>query len=91
VLSARTLRYAAALILLLAVPIAVRGTLDAALVGAMGPDGGFPWWLPEFGTVGQTVTAYGLLASLMTYLVTPLFVFALGYRFGRDRAPGSTR
>ncbi|MFC6939389.1 hypothetical protein ACFQE8_05345 [Salinirubellus sp. GCM10025818] len=89
-LSTRTLRYAAALTVLLAVPIVVRGTIDAVVVGTIGTDGGSPWWLPRFGTVGRTVATYGLLVSLVTYLVTPLLVFALGYRFGRDRAPGST-
>lgn len=75
---------------LLVVPLAVRGGLDAIGMDAMGS----PWWLPEFGTVGRTVATYGLLVSLMAYLVTSLLPFAPGYRFyrsGRDRASGTTR
>lgn len=88
--STRSLRYAAALVALLVVPLVLRGVLDSLVVGAIGPGGGFPWWLPQFGTVGQTVAAYGLLVSLVTYLVTPLALFALGYRFGRRRGTGPT-
>lgn len=51
----------------------VRGAVDA----------GFPAWLPTFGTVGQTVVAYGWLVDAYTYVLVPAAAFWLGMQYVR--------
>lgn len=69
------------------VPILLGAALEVAFSGLSTGTGSLPAWLPTVGTVGQTVAAYTLAVSVLTYLVVPAAVFALGYRYGRERSP----
>ena len=51
----------------------------------VGSPSGYPVWLPHFGTVGQTVYAYSVLAAVISYLIVPILIFSLGYYYGKHR------
>lgn len=44
---------------------------------------GLPWWVPTFGTIGETMLTYSLLASILSFVILPIAVFTLGYHSGR--------
>lgn len=83
--------HAAGVALLVAVPLVLRWSFEMAVETVTEGAGGFPWWLPEFGSIGRTVVTYSLALSVLSYLVVPTLVFALGYRYGitrTDATPG---
>ena len=43
---------------------------------------GVPAWLPQFGTVGQTVLLYSLLSNVLSYVALPATLFWVGYAYG---------
>lgn len=81
--------HAAGVVLLVAVPIGLRWALGTAVDSVTVGSGGFPWWLPAFGSIGQTVVTYSLAISVLSYLVVPALIFALGYHYGVSQAEGS--
>ena len=73
----------AGLALLVVGGYALRTLVRAVVVSEIERTGALPWWLPEFGTAGETVVTYLLFVSLISYVVVPLLAFALGYRSGK--------
>lgn len=61
----------------------LRAAIRELVVRGIERSGTLPWWLPEFGTNGETVIAYLLFASLISYVAVPFLAFALGYRSGK--------
>lgn len=60
----------------------VESTLDRVVDGA----GGFPPWLPRFGTLGETFTYYLLLFDFLKFVVLPVALVWVGYAYGRYRS-----
>ena len=46
----------------------------------------FPVWLPQFGTIGQTVLYYSLLLRFLELILIPVALMWLAYAFGRYTA-----
>ena len=83
--------HAVGVALVVAVPFVLRWAFEMTVHRVTEGTGGFPWWLPEFGSVGRTVVTYSLAISVLSYLVVPTLVFALGYHYGvarTDASPG---
>ncbi|MCU4799404.1 hypothetical protein OB920_03330 [Halobacteria archaeon HArc-gm2] len=75
-----------ALVLTLLVATVVVGNraLWKSLDGVGGGQGAvFPFWLPQFGSLGRTVTFYAMVFDFATYVVIPGTLFWLGYALGR--------
>jgi len=49
--------------------------------------GEFPVWLPQFGSIGQTVVAYATVFDVLTFVVLPVVLVWIGYALGRRSAP----
>lgn len=45
-----------------------------------------PWWLPQFGTIGETVVVYSIALDLIAFVLTARSLPWLGYAYGRHRA-----
>lgn len=45
-----------------------------------------PWWLPQLGSVGETVAYYLLLVDAVKFVVVPAALLWLGYAYGYHRA-----
>lgn len=65
------------------VGIAIALDLLLAVVTA-NPDAALPL-LPELGSIGATINLFSMLVWAMTFIVAPVLIFAIGYRFGVTR------
>lgn len=72
----------------LLIAIAVGEWVLAAAFADVGA-GRLPAWLPQFGSVGETVVLYIRLVDVLTYVGVPATLVWLGYAFGRDGATGA--
>lgn len=80
-------RPAVATVLLLTVILLGDQVLAVAFADIGGS--GLPGWLPQFGTVGQTVTYYRLSIDALTFIALPVSLLCLAYTYGRHRATDS--
>lgn len=86
--SRSTISHTSGVVVVLAVTIALHVLLDTITNGVV-QMGQFPWWLPQLGTVAETVYAYSLFVAFVTYVVTPVLIFGLGYRYGKSQTAAS--
>jgi predicted permease len=84
------LGHALALVALLSVPHLLSAALGAAL-RTWETTGHSPWWFPELWSVGATAARYAQVVDLVSSVVVPLSVFALGVRLGRSLRAGEAR
>ena len=90
--SRSTVRYTGGVILAIAIPVLLSLFFSQIIEGVLQGSGEFPWWVVQFGTIGETVAAYSLFLSALSSLVVPLLTFYLGYRYGtRHTNPSSNR
>lgn len=83
-----TTRYAGAVALAIVIPMLLGILLDSAIEGVIHGGDGFPWWMVEFGTLGQTILVYSTLLRVLSSVAVPVLTFYLGYRYGtRRRSP----
>lgn len=78
--------------LLLVALLAVVLTAELALTTAFDgfEDGaGFPAWLPQLGSVGETVVFYLLALDLLKFVAIPATLVWFGYAYGRYSATDS--
>lgn len=61
--------------------------LGMAFSGLREGSAAIPWWLPELGTLGETVLVYLLLVDVLKYLAVPIALLWVGYAYGRHRSP----
>jgi hypothetical protein len=59
-------------------------TLDRVIDGR----GGFPLWLPHFGTLGKTYTYYLLFFDFLRFVALPAALMWVAYAYGRYRSAG---
>lgn len=71
------------LLVLVAASILVQFSLGVGLSSIVAV--GLPWWAPEFGSLGDTVFVYSVSSDVFSYVVIPVLVFVLGYKYGKDR------
>lgn len=45
----------------------------------------FPYWLPQFGSVGETAVVYFMLFDFLKFVAAPVALVWLGYALGRRR------
>lgn len=79
-------RPAAALAITVAVILLGDRLLSTAFDGLREGSGDLPGWLPQFGSVGETVVFYATLSDVLTFVVLPAILVWLGYAYGRSRA-----
>lgn len=79
-------RPVAVLVTLLALVVGGEVLLKLAFSGLRDGSGGVPWWLPQLGSVGETVVVYLLIMDVITFILVPTALLWLGYTYGRHRA-----
>ena len=47
---------------------------------------GFPVWLPELGSIGETIVFYSTLFDVLKFVAIPAVLLWLGYQYGRYSA-----
>ncbi|WP_255195360.1 hypothetical protein [Halorarius litoreus] len=76
--------------------IALVGLLTMILIGerllTMAVDGvrqgssGFPVWLPELGSIGETIVFYSMLFDVLKFIAIPAVLMWFAYQYGRYSA-----
>jgi len=79
-----------ALVALLSVPHLLSAVLGAAF-RTWEATGRWPWWFPELWSVGATVTRYAQAIEVVSSLLVPLGVFALGLHLGQSLREADAR
>ena len=74
------------LLCLLAMVLIGERLLTIAVAGVRVGPSGFPWWLPELGSIGETVVFYGTLFNFLKFIVIPALLLWLAYQYGRHSA-----
>lgn len=77
----RRYRYLLGVVALVLVAVLVR--IGAGIAVSEIVSRGGSTWLPQFGSVGRTVSGYLLTAQAFVVLVVPAVAFWLGYRHAR--------
>ena len=80
-----TVRYAGAIVLAIAIPVLLRLLFDLVITSVIHRDGAFPWWMIQFGTIGETIYVYSTLLWVLSSIGVPVLMFYLGYRYGTRR------
>lgn len=87
-ISRPTSRYTGAVVLAIVIPILLHALFDSAFNSVLQGDGAFPWWIIQFGTIGETVYVYSTILWALSSIVVPVLTFYLGYRYGtRQTSP----
>ena len=60
--------------------------LTVAFAGVRQGSSGFPVWLPELGSIGQTIVFYSMLFDILKFIVLPAVLPWLAYQYGRFSA-----
>ena len=60
--------------------------LTTVIEGVLEGSSAFPVWLPQFGTIGQTVLYYSLLLKFLQLILIPAALMWLAYTYGRYTA-----
>jgi uncharacterized membrane protein YhdT len=60
--------------------------LTVAFAGVRQGSSGFPVWLPELGSIGQTIVFYSMLFDILKFIVLPAVLLWLAYQYGRFSA-----
>lgn len=68
---------------LLAVVLVGERIVETAIDRVVDGTGGFPLWLPQLGTVGETVTYYLLFFDFLKFVGVPLALMWIAYASGR--------
>ncbi|MFC6964936.1 hypothetical protein [Halocatena marina] len=82
--SRSTIGHLSGVVLVLLVPIALGVVLDG-IVTDLHQMGQFPWWVVQFGTPGETITIYAQMVAIVSNILVPLLIFALGYHYGKTQ------
>ena len=81
-LSRPTARYTGAIVLAIAIPVLLRLLFTSVLHNVIRGNGTFPWWMIQFGTLGETIYVYSTLFWALMSIGVPVLTFYLGYRYG---------
>jgi uncharacterized membrane protein YhdT len=57
--------------------------LTMAVAGVSQGSSGFPVWVPELGSIGETIVFYGILFDVLKFIVLPVVLLWLAYQYGR--------
>lgn len=76
-------RPAIVLVGLLAAVLVGEWLLTIAVADIRSGASSFPVWLPEFGSIGETLVVYGLLFDFLKFVVIPAVLLWLAYQYGR--------
>lgn len=57
-----------------------------AVAGVRQEPSGFPVWLPELGSIGETIVFYSMLFDILKFVVLPAILLWLAYQYGRFSA-----
>lgn len=60
--------------------------LTMAVAGVRQGSSGFPVWLPELGSIGETIVLYSVLFDVLKFVVLPAGLLWIAYRYGRFSA-----
>lgn len=60
--------------------------LTVAVAGVRQGTSGFPVWLPELGSIGETLVFYSMLFDVLKFIVLPTVLLWLAYQYGRVSA-----
>ncbi|MFC7132685.1 MULTISPECIES: hypothetical protein [Salinibaculum] len=60
--------------------------LTMAVAGVRQGSSGFPVWLPELGSIGETIVFYSMLFDMLKFIVLPAGFLWLAYQYGRFSA-----
>lgn len=60
--------------------------LTIAVAGVRSGASGFPVWLPELGSVGETIVLYSMLFDVLKFVAIPAVLLWLAYQYGRHSA-----
>lgn len=74
------------LLALLTIVLVGEWLFSTAVDGVRQGSSEFPVWLPELGSVGETIVFYSLLFDVMKFVAIPAGLLWLAYQFGRYSA-----
>ncbi|MFC7026376.1 hypothetical protein ACFQH8_18190 [Halomicroarcula sp. GCM10025710] len=60
--------------------------LTSAIKGVLEESAAFPVWLPQFGTIGQTIVYYSRALNFVQLILIPLALMWLAYAYGQYSA-----
>lgn len=78
------------LALLVATVLISEPVLTDAFDGIRDGSSSFPVWLPQFGSIGQTVLVYIMFFDFLKFILIPMILMWLAYAYGRYRDTNST-
>ncbi|WP_436927600.1 hypothetical protein [Halosimplex amylolyticum] len=74
------------LLCLLAMVLIGERLLTIAVDGVRQGSSGFPVWLPEIGSIGETIVFYSMLFDVLKFVVIPVVLLWLAHQYGRYSA-----
>ena len=82
----RSLRRPALAVILLVVTAVFGELILTAVIEGVLEGSAFPVWLPQLGTIGQTVLYYSLVLKFLQLILIPAGLMWLAYAYGRYTA-----
>ena len=79
------------IVLATAIPVLLGLLFDLGINSVIHGDGAFPWWMIQFGTLGETIYVYSTLIWVLSSIGVPVLTFYLGYRYGTRKTSPSGR
>lgn len=60
--------------------------VTSAIAGVRRGTSEFPVWLPELGSIGETIVFYSMLFDVLKFIAIPAVLLWLAYQYGRHSA-----